>query len=222
MNFQKIVKIAIANKDLEIDPFLNFKRKLDVVVKNYLTQNELQILENKIIENERLDIIRDIFLFSCYTGLAYIDVKKLSTSNIVLDDFGKASLRVFRTKTKILCRIPLLPVPLRLLEKYKNSPKCSHDNLLLPVPSNQKMNNYLKELASICSIPKELTFHEARHTFATTVTLSNGVPLESVSSMLGHTNTIMTQKYAKIVNEKLLHDMNNLERKLIENEDKGF
>jgi integrase len=220
-NFQKIVRIALVNRDLEIDPFLNYKRKLNEVVKNILTQNELNIIESKIIENERLDIIRDIFLFCCYTGLAYIDVQKLTKENISFDDFGKESLRVYRTKTKILCRIPLLPVPKKLLEKYKDNPKCLNTNRLLPVPSNQKLNNYLKELAAICNINKEFSSHDGRRIFGTTVTLSNGVPLESVSSMLGHTNTIMTQKYAKIVNQKLLDDMNQLEQKFNDKENRS-
>jgi integrase len=220
-NFQKIVRIALVNRDLEIDPFYNFKRKLNVVVKNYLTELELHTLENKVIENERLDTIRDIFLFSCYTGLAYVDVKKLCNENLVYHDFDKPSLRVFRTKTNALCRIPLLPIPLRLLEKYKNNPKCLNENRLLPVPSNQKLNNYLKELAAICNIPKELTFHEARHTFATTVTLTNGVPLETISSILGHTSLNMTTQYAKIINEKLSYDMNELERRLDDKENRS-
>lgn len=213
-NLQKIVNIALSRGYIDKNPFINYKSKMKEVVKFYLSKEELKAIEDKVIENERMDSIRDIFLFSCYTGLAYIDTQKLNKSNIVKDDNGEDWLNVFRTKTKILCRIPLLPIPQRILKKYAHNPKCLNKNVLLPVLTNQKMNIYLKELAAICGINKNLTHHIARHTFGSTVTLSNNVPLESVSSMMGHTNIHMTQKYAKIVNAKLINDMKKLKELL--------
>ncbi|BAP31217.1 integrase family protein [Chryseobacterium sp. StRB126] len=151
--------------------------------------------------------VRDIFLFSCYTGLAYIDVKKLSKSNITLGIDGDKWIFTNRQKTDTSTRVPLLPLAQELILKYEDHLECVNLNVLFPVLSNQKMNSYLKEIANVCGINKELTFHIARHTFATTVTLSNGVPIESVSKMLGHTNIKTTQHYAKILDQKVSDDM---------------
>lgn len=158
--------------------------------------------------------MRDIFLFSCYTGLAYADVKKLKRSEIVIGVDGKEWISTSRQKTDTASNIPLLPQAIRLMNKYKDHPQCADEDLLLPVLSNQKMNTYLKEIADACGIKKELTFHIARHTFATTVTLANGVSIESVSKMLGHTNIKTTQHYAKILDMKVGQDMANLTQKL--------
>lgn len=158
--------------------------------------------------------MRDIFLFSCFTGLAYADVAKLKRTEITIGIDGEKWIFTKRTKNDSPSRIPLLPICLEILDKYKEHPKCCNKGLLLPVLSNQKMNSYLKEIADVCGIPKELTFHIARHTFATTVTLSNGVPIESVSKMLGHKNLRTTQHYAKILDRKVSDDMKALRNRL--------
>jgi site-specific recombinase XerD len=206
-NFKKIIRICIANGWLQVDPFIKYKTKLNEVERCYLSENELQILAQKEFQNERIAHIKDIFLFSCFTGLAYADVKKLGSDNISIGIDGEIWVFIKRTKTDTPSRIPLLPVAWEILEKYKNHPKCINEKRLLPVLSNQKMNSYLKEIADVCGINKELTFHIARHTFATTVTLNNNVSIESVSKMLGHKSIRTTQHYAKILDKKVSMDM---------------
>lgn len=209
-NFKKIIRICLANGWLTQDPCLNYKVKLQEVERNILTQDELQALAEKEINIERLDAVRDIFLFSCFTGLAYIDVKQLTPDNIIKGIDGQLWIDTKRQKTNTPSRIPLLGTALDIIQKYQDHPKCNNENTLLPVSSNQKMNAYLKEIATISGIKKELTFHCARHTFATTVTLSNGVPIESVSKMLGHKSIRTTQHYAKITDSKVANDMDKL------------
>lgn len=209
-NFQKIIKICLANGWMTSDPCINYKVKLQEIERNFLTEEELEALVEKQINMERLAVVRDIFLFSCFTGLAYIDVKQLTSDNIVKGIDGQLWIDTKRQKTSTPSRIPLLRTALDIIQKYQDHPKCNNENTLLPVSSNQKMNAYLKEIAAICGIRKELTFHCARHTFATTVTLSNGVPIESVSKMLGHKNIRTTQHYAKITDSKVANDMDNL------------
>jgi len=215
-NFKKIVRIAHANGWLDKDPFLRYKGKIRDIEKHFLDTNELDLLMNKDFSIDRLAQVRDIFVFSCYTGLAYVDAAKLSKEHIIKGIDGEDWISIMRTKTKIKCRIPILPEAKRILEKYKNDPSCQVSGKLLPILSNQKMNAYLKEIADLCGITKNLTFHIARHSFATTITLSNNVPLESVSKMMGHSNTIMTQKYAKILDKKLSDDMALLRVKFAE------
>jgi integrase len=159
-----------------------------------------------------------MFLFSCFTGLSYVDLQQLKRSDIAQGTDGTKWILTKRQKTKVATHIPLLKNALELLAKYDDHPKCVAGNLAFPVLTNQKMNSYLKEIADCCGIKINLTFHIARHTFATTVTLSNGVPIESVSKMLGHTNLIQTQHYAKTLDNKVGHDMNLLKRKLEEME----
>jgi site-specific recombinase XerD len=161
----------------------------------------------------RINQVKDIFLFSCFTGLAYSDVKKMSYENIATGIDGEKWLFINRTKTDTASRVPLLPTALDILDKYKDHPQCINKQKLLPVLSNQKMNAYLKEIADLCEINKELTFHIARHTFATTVTLNNDVPIESVSKMLGHKNIRTTQHYAKLLDKKVSNDMQTLRDK---------
>lgn len=216
-NFKKIIKICMANGWLDKDPFINYKAKLKTVVRDFLSQDEIEIILNKTFVSERLELVRDIFIFSCFTGLAYIDVKKLTNVNINLGIDGSKWIFTHRQKTDTSTRIPILPIAESILDKYKNHPYCINYNVLLPILSNQKMNAYLKEIADVCGINKELTFHIARHTFATTVTLSNGVPIESVSKMLGHTNIKTTQHYAKILDSKISNDMSMLKQKLSNN-----
>jgi site-specific recombinase XerD len=180
-NFKKIVKICISNGWLDKDPFANYKAKIREVERDYLTQEEVQDIYSKVFVTERLNLVKDIFVFSCFTGLAYIDVKNLTVSNISLGIDGGKWIFTHRQKTETASRIPLLPIPEELILKYADHPQCINEDKLLPILSNQKMNSYLKEIADVCGIKKDLTFHIARHTFATTVTLTNGVPIESVS-----------------------------------------
>ncbi|MCX8532670.1 site-specific integrase [Chryseobacterium luquanense] len=213
-NFKKIVRLCMANGWLSKDPFLSYKAKLKVVERPYLTKEEIQTIYEKEFASDRLIQVRDIFLFSCYTGLAYVDVKKLTKSNVNIGIDGDQWIFTHRQKTDTSTRVPLLPLAQELILKYEDHPECVNSNVLFPVLSNQKMNSYLKEIVNVCGINKELTFHIARHTFATTVTLSNGVPIESVSKMLGHTNIKTTQHYAKILDKKVSDDMLALRSKL--------
>ena len=210
-NFGKIIRICLANKWLTYDPFLCYDSKFVEVKRDFLDEQELFNLANKEFESERIAQVRDIFLFSCYTGLAYIDTKNLKRSNIGVGIDGNKWIFTSRQKTKTQSNIPLLLQAEEIIEKYKAHPHCGVSGSLLPVLSNQKMNSYLKEIADLCQIKKELTFHIARHTFATTITLSNGVPIESVSKMLGHKSIKTTQHYAKILDAKVSVDMNNLQ-----------
>ena len=175
-----------------------------------LAQSELTRISEKEFSTERLDLVRDIFVFCCYTGLAYVDVYKLKRSEVVEGFDGGDWITIKRQKTDSASRIPLLPPAFEIIKKYENHPQVIAQDRLLPVLSNQKMNAYLKEIADVCSIDKAITFHLARHTFATTVTLSNGVPVESVSKMLGHSNIRTTQIYAKVVDKKISEDMKKI------------
>ncbi|POY36473.1 recombinase [Solitalea longa] len=212
-NFGKIIRICIANGWLDRNPFVNYKAKVKEVERVYLSEEELQGLMKKDFRNERLDLVRDIFLFSCFTGLAYVDVKKLTLHNISTGIDGEKWIFTHRTKTETPSNIPLLPSSLAIIDKYKNNPQAINKGCLFPILSNQKMNAYLKEIAALSGIEKELTFHIARHTFATTVTLNNNVPIESVSKMLGHKNLRTTQHYAKILDKKVSEDMKALKEK---------
>lgn len=213
-NFKKIIRIAYANDWINKDPFIHWKAKLKIVDREFLTEKELQKLVEKEFGIHRLNQVKDIFVFCCFTGLAYADVKKLSQNDIVLGITGERWIKTKRSKTDTRSNIPILSIPEALLEKYAESPDFSDSELLLPVLSNQKMNAYLKEIADLCGINKNLTFHLARHTFATTVTLTNGVPIESVSKMLGHKSLKTTQHYAKIIDKKVSDDMKALKDKL--------
>lgn len=213
-NFKKIIKICISNGWLDKDPFANYKAKIREVEREYLTQEEVQDIYSKVFVTERLNLVKDIFVFSCFTGLAYIDVKNLTVSNINMGIDGGKWIFTHRQKTETASRIPLLPIPEELILKYADHPQCANEDRLLPILSNQKMNSYLKEIADVCGIKKDLTFHIARHTFATTVTLTNGVPIESVSKMLGHKSIKTTQHYAKILDKKVSEDMDLLKSKL--------
>ena len=212
-NFNKIIKICLANHWVDRNPFANYKSKVKEVERVYLTEDEIQSIMEKEFKTERLSLVRDIFLFSCFTGLAYIDVKNLTKSHISLGIDGERWIFTHRQKTESASKIPILPVTHIIIDKYENHPQCNNEDKLLPILSNQKMNAYLKELADICNIDKELTFHIARHTFATTVTLTNGVPIESVSKMLGHKNLRTTQHYAKVLDIKVSEDMKILKDK---------
>ncbi len=213
-HLKKIVNHCIANGWLMQNPFINFKSTAKAKERTFLTQQELDnITTSKKITIERLKQVRDIFVFCCYTGLSYADVQKLKRNEIGIGMDGEQWIFTSRQKTDTSSRIPLLPVALEILNRYQVHPQCENKGLLLPVLSNQKMNAYLKEIADLSDVLKHLTFHLARHTFATTVTLSNNVPIETVSKMLGHTNIKTTQHYAKILDLKVSQDMAQLKQK---------
>lgn len=212
VNFKKIMRIALANQYVDKDPFFHWKSNWKTKEREYLTASELNTLAQKEFSIQRLEQVRDIFLFCCFTGLAYADVKKLSTNDIMMGLNGERWIKTKRKKTNTLSSIPILPTAERLLEKYKDHPSRTQKNKLLPVLTNQKSNAYLKEIADLCSINKLFTTHLARHTFATTVTLSRGVPMETVSKMLGHTSIKTTQLYAKVLNSKISSDMDILKQ----------
>jgi site-specific recombinase XerD len=213
-NLKKIIRMARANEWMTNDPFGNFKITKKATNRQYLNAQELKALEEKNITIERLDKVRDAFLFSCYTGLSYSDLAKLTSKDITIDVDGKKKIVIYRQKTKSRSAIPLLPGALRIIEKYSNSIEAEIKGTLLPINSNQKMNAYLKEIAVICGIDKKLGFHSSRHTFASTLMLENGVPIEVVRDMLGHSSVKTTEIYAKITDIKVSKEMSVLEKKL--------
>jgi len=213
-NFRKIINECIKQGWLKQDPFFGFKLTKKEVKREVLSMEEIETLSKKNFHVERLNQIRDIFLFCCYTGLAYVDIKQLKSTDISIGIDGEDWIFTERQKTDVETRIPLLPIAKGLVEKYKKHPECEIKGKVLPVPSNQKTNAYLKEIADLCGITKTLTSHIARHTFATTITLSNGVPIETVSKMLGHKNLRTTQHYAKILDLEVSNDMSDLKNKL--------
>ncbi|TYA55690.1 site-specific integrase [Formosa maritima] len=220
-NFKKIIRIAYANDWISKDPFFHWKAKLKTVDREFLSKEELQTIVDKEFKIPRLELVKNIFVFSCFTGLAYIDVKQLTKNDIVIGIDGEHWIKTKRAKTHTRSNIPLLPIPASIIEIYKNHPEVKNSDKLLPILSNQKMNSYLKTIADSCEINKNLTYHLARHTFATTVTLTNGVPIESVSKMLGHKSLKTTQHYAKILDRKVSADMNTLKSILKDQEEKS-
>ncbi len=211
---KQILNYAVALDWIQSNPFNQFKctyRNPDRVV---LTQDEIDVLYFKELPNERLEQVKDIFLFACYTGYAFSDIELLSLDSVVKGIDGETWIHANRVKTDVRENVMLLDIPLKIIEKYKEHPFCKAKGVLLPVVSNQKYNAYLKEIASLCNINKHLTSHIARHTFATTVTLANGISLESVSAMLGHASIKTTQIYAKVVQSKLSTEMKALKEKM--------
>lgn len=214
---KKITNLARANDWMAKDPFLGIRFHEKEVVREFLTMDELQTIYRKEFPLERLTLVRDVFIFAAFTGLAFIDVQQLAPEHIVRDNNGNLWIRKPRQKTKNMCNIPLLDIPQEILRKYANHPTCRKKGVLLPVPCNQKMNSYLKEIADICMIRKNLTTHCARHSYATSVCLANGVSLENVAKMLGHSNIKMTQHYARVLDSSILRDMNQVQAALSSN-----
>ena len=209
---KKITNLACANDWMAKDPFLGIRFHEKEVVREFLTMDELQTIYHKEFPLERLTLVRDVFIFAAFTGLAFIDVQQLAPEHIVRDNNGNLWIRKPRQKTKNMCNIPLLDIPQEILRKYADHPTCRKKGVLLPVPCNQKMNSYLKEIADLCLIKKNLTTHAARHSYATSVCLANGVSIENVAKMLGHSNIKMTQHYAKVLDSSIMRDMINVER----------
>ena len=216
-HLKKVIHFAMAMEYIDKDPFFQYKTAYKEVNRGFLTAEELSRLENKTFRIKRLDQVKDVFLFVCYTGLSYSDLKFLTQNNISIGIDGKSWIVYERKKTGVQARIPLLPQAIQILKKYQNDPKIVAENKILPVKSNQKLNAYLSEIAELCEIEKHITMHLGRHTFATTVTLTNDVPIETVSKMLGHTSLKTTQIYSKVVDTKVSNDMNKLEETLKKN-----
>lgn len=201
-NFKKIIQKAIKQGWLDDNPFEQFDHKFEQKDPIFLAQDELDKVENKEFDIDRLDRVRDIFVFSCYTALGFSDAEKLKKSDVRKDKDGEAYLHLSRTKTGKTSKILLLPKALEVIEKYKDDPE-TRDGKLLPMISNQKTNAYLKEIADLCGIKKKLTHHVARHTCATTVLLANGFPIETVQEVMGHANLSSTQHYARVTQTKV-------------------
>lgn len=213
-HLRRVLNLAISMDYIDKNPYSKFKVGLDETHREILSMEELHKLEDKSISIERLSVVRDIFVFACYTGLSFSDIAKLSRIHLKQGADGKEWIIIDRSKTNNRCRIPILPKAKEILKKYEDYPKTAYKEVLLPVLTNQKMNSYLKELGDICGINKSITMHIARHTFATSVTLGNGVPIETVSKILGHTSLKTTQIYAKILDRKISEDMDLLQTKL--------
>ena len=218
--FKKMINLAIKLEWMNKNPFNQFQLKYNKYDRQYLNERELELLEQTEFNAKRLKKIKDCFVFSCYTGLSYIDVKELTEDNIVKGIDNNNWIYTKREKTDEQVKVPILPKAWAILEKYRNIQELDFTTNLLPMSSNQKTNAYLKEIAKVCGIQKNITFHVARHTFATTVMLSNGVPIETVSKLLGHTKLSTTQIYARVVESKISEDISNLLKRFKEKESK--
>jgi len=207
-----VIRLAMDLGWLAHNPFIAMKLKIEEVYRDYLTSEELNQMAIKQFKIRRLATVRDLFVFSCYTGLSYADTVKLELDDVFTGEDGGQWLQSHRTKNNNRVRIPLLAPALKLIEYYQNDPR-RPDSKLFPPISNQKANQYLKEIAKALHIKKKLTYHVARHTFATTVTLTNGVPLETVGQMLGHKSIKSTQLYARVTDMKVRADMEPLKEK---------
>lgn len=207
---RKMVTMSYHMEWIDRDPFIKFRSSFEKRERDFLTDLELSSIEELSTSIERLDLVKDLFVFSCYTGISYIDVMKLTKDNILIGIDGEQWVYTKRQKTNTPIKIPILKKANQIIEKYKDNYRAEVSGTLFPVLSNQKLNSYLKEIADLCKIKKNLTFHMARHTFATTVTLSNGVPIETVSKLLGHTKLTTTQIYAHVIERKVSDDMNAL------------
>nr|WP_236638949.1 site-specific integrase [Leeuwenhoekiella aestuarii] len=211
---KKFTTLALKHRWIKSNPFALYQLKYEDFDCPFLEENELKTISSIVLVDESLSIVRDVFVFSCYTGLCYIEVKNLKNGDVVNGIDKEEWIMVRRQKSKTPVKLPLLEQAKQILEKYEEVSHNLKSNKLLPVFSDQKINKYLKEIAKLCKINKNLTFHVARHTFATTVTLLNDVPIETVSKMLGHTKLSTTQKYARVVEQKISRDMCNLKSKL--------
>ena len=201
---KKIINLAVANSYMAMNPFITYKIEREPVEIDFLDEEELRKIINFDTPLPRLERAKDMFLFGCFTGLSYIDIKTLAPEHFEKDNAGRIWIKKRRVKTGVLSRIPLLPIAKLILDKYKGGEK------LLPIQDPADINKYLKDIAILCDIKKRITFHTSRHTFASTVTLANNISLEVVSKMLGHTNTRMTNHYAKLIDKCIGEQMDKL------------
>lgn len=219
-NFKKIVIRAIDKEIINKDPFKNFKGRKTRIVKKPLTTQELYELERHYFTTDRLNVVRDVFVFQCYTGLAYIDAYQLKKTDIKKGIDGNLWIMSERQKTNSTTNVPLLPQALKIIEKYKDHKLCIQRGTVLPVSSNQKMNEYLKEIAILCGFPFTLNTHIARRTFGSTVTLNNNVPINVVKELLGHASVKQTEAYAITEQATIGREMSILNKKLNKTEPK--
>ena len=210
-NISVMVNYNITMGLISKNPFSIYDGKLKEIDTTFLTLEELRSIENKEFTNKRLDVVKDIFLFSCYTSYAPVDVMNLRQGNYTLDEDCDNWLKTKRQKTKVKTNVLVIPPLKRIIDKYKNHPECIEDDRLIPSKSNSKMNAYLKEIADICGINKNLTWYVGRHTFATTVALANNIPMEVISQIMGHKRITQTQHYAKLMDSSVKKHMKNLE-----------
>lgn len=207
------IQYALAHKWITDDPFFGKKYQRTKTERDFLTERELRnVMQLDLSDIKRLELVRDTFVFCCFTGLAFCDIKALTRDNIVTDANGNTWIRKAREKTGEMSTIPLLEIPAALADKYAQDPIVSESGVVLPVLSNQKMNAYLKEIADLAKIKKTLTTHVARHTFAS-ISLSNHVPIETISKMLGHADIKTTQIYAKMADSTVYADMETMRMK---------
>lgn len=213
-NLKKIIRNALVNKWMDDDPFVEIRFHQTASNREFLTEEEL----NKLIEKEftipRMEVVRDIFVFCSLTGLAFTDVQHLKPEHIFRDMDGSYWIRKTREKTDNMCNIPLLDLPMKLIQKYQNHPECVRKGVVMPVPCNQRMNSYLKEIADICGIRKTLSTHMGRHTFAC-LAIANKVSMESIAKMLGHTDIRTTKIYARVLDRTVADEMRILREKFI-------
>jgi site-specific recombinase XerD len=214
-NLRKVINMAVRDELISKDPFVKYPGKIKQVNRQYLTIDEILKIKEKDFKIQRLEIVRDIFLFAILTGYGYSEVSKLKHDNIITRIDGEKWIETTRTKTHIPQNALLFPVVLKLIDKYKNHPFCIENNLLFPIPSNQKVNSYLKEIADCSEVTKNLTFHMARHTYATTILLSNGASMETAMAALGHNNIRQTQHYGKITNKTVSDDLQKVRANLM-------
>ncbi len=211
---RKVTSMGVKLEWLKKDPFEKYKFSFVKFDREFLSEKELEIIRERRFDTFRLQYVKDLFVFACYTGLSYIDVQNLTPDNLVLGIDGEYWIQTTRQKTEMLVNVPILPIAWGIINKYKEHPRALHNGTLFPKLSNQKLNSYLKEVGDVCGFHKNITFHMARHTFATTVTLSNGVPIETVSKVLGHSNLSTTMIYARVLKTKISEDMSVLKEKL--------
>lgn len=209
---KKILRIAYTNDWIQKDPFATYRFKFEETNVEFLTQEELNMIIQKDFSVERLRVVKNIFLFQCFTGLAFSDIEQLKPEHLVKDNNGSLWIRKNRQKTNNMCNIPLITAAKTLMDKYTDHPICIKKGVIFPVPSNQRMNNYLKEIADSCGITKKLSTHVARHTAATIVFLANKVSLENVAKILGHSNIRTTQHYAKVLDSSIMRDMQSVDK----------
>jgi len=214
IRIRTITFLALRNDWIDKDPFAKCKLSFVPTNREFLSTNELQLIEKSSFTNPLLELVKDMFIFSCYTGLAYVDLSNLTHDNLSVGIDKEMWINTKRAKTDISFKLPVLPKAAEIIKKYEKSHFCKIENGVLPILTNANVNWNLKIIAKTCGINKNLTFHMARHTFATSVTLTNGVPIETVSKMMGHTSIRTTQIYAKVVDSKISNDMQVLRQKL--------
>lgn len=213
--FTRMIRYCQQKGYLQKYPFDDYKIKLPKKEVQFLTIEEINKIENQHFEIERLEIVKDLFIFSCYSGLAFMEVSNLTEDNLYIGNDGEVWLKMVRQKTKKEFKVPLLPKALKIIEKYKDHPLSIRRRRLLPIPSNQRFNGYIQEIGDICGIKKKLHHHLARKSFSVSIALANNVPIESLSRMLGHASVAVTlQAYASITDEKISEDFRDLRKRL--------